>query len=92
MSTYLVSYDLSKPNRSYEDLFKLLRSFGGYAKALESVWFVRSDLSTVEVRDRIWTVMDSDDHLLVSSLNGGGSAWCNLTSEVSDWLKRTPVA
>lgn len=86
-TTFLVSYDLSKPGRNYDDLFKLLRSFSNWAHVLDSVWFVCSNLSTAEVRDKIWAAMDSNDHLLVTNLKHGDSAWYRLDPEISDWLK-----
>jgi hypothetical protein len=86
-TTYLVSYDLSKPERNYDDLFKVLRSFSGYAKALKSVWFVCSDLSTAGVRDKIQKVLDSNDHLLVTNVKHGDSAWYGLEPDVSNWLQ-----
>jgi hypothetical protein len=85
-TTYLVSYDLSKPDRNYEDLFEVLRSFNGYAKALESVWFVCSGLSTAGVRDKIVKVLDSDDHLLVTNIQHGDSAWYGLDQDTANWL------
>lgn len=91
MTTFLVSYDLSKPGRDYSGLFEVLRGFSNWAKALESVWFVDSHLTTVGVRDWIWKVMDSNDHLLVTNLKDGDSAWYNLDADVSTWLKSHPV-
>lgn len=85
----MVSYDLSKPGRNYEDLFKVLKSFD-YTKPLESVWFLSSGLSTTAIRDKIKAVLDRNDHLLVTNLTYGDSAWYNLPADFNEWLKKHP--
>ncbi|MGV0070022.1 hypothetical protein ACRU44_20060 [Mycobacterium colombiense] len=89
MARFMVSYDLSKPGRNYEDLFKVLKSFD-YTKPLESVWFLSSGLSTTAIRDKIKAVLDRNDHLLVTNLTYGDSAWYNLPADFNEWLKKHP--
>jgi hypothetical protein len=91
MSTFMVSYDLSQPNRDYEKVAKYLKSFGTYAKVLESLWYVESDLSAYEIAMGLCEQMDSDDHFIVSPI-GGPSAWYNLGDRVSDWLNNRDAA
>lgn len=91
MGTFLVSYDLSKPTRNYEDLHEFLRSQVNWAKVLESVWIVRSNLSALGFVDAALEHMDADDHIFVTPYTGV-AAWHNLDSDVVEWLKRRRAA
>ena len=88
MKRFMVSYDLSKPGRNYEDLFKVLKSFD-HVRPLESVWFVSSNLPLEAIRDKVKAVLDANDHLMVSTITY--SAWFNLSPEVGKWLEEHPV-
>lgn len=91
MGTLMVSYDLSKPNRNYEELHKFLRSQVDWCKPLESVWFVKTHLSAYDFAGAALKHMDADDHLLVTPVHGN-SAWYNLDPRVVEWLKETTLA
>jgi len=81
----LVSYDLRQLGRDYESLYSLLKSVP-YDRPLESVWFVRTSLSTQALSDKIKLVIDANDRFLVmdvSSSDYGG--WLAKTSW--DWLR-----
>lgn len=88
MARFMVSYDLSKPGRNYEDLYKVLKSFD-HVRPLESVWFLWSSLSREAIREKIKAALDPNDHLLVTSITY--SAWYNLKPEVGKWLEDHPV-
>lgn len=90
MSTYLVSYDLSK-HRNYEDLHEFLRSQVDWAKPLESVWIVKTHLSMLEFVDAALKHMDADDHILATPYSGV-AAWYNLKPDVEEWLNRPRAA
>ena len=92
MSTYyLVSYDLSKPIRHYEELHKFLRSHTDWAKVLESVWIVESDLTQLELVNAALKHMDADDHIIATPYTGA-AAWYNLSPEVEAWIQKTRVS
>ena len=86
MAKFMVNYDLSKPHRDYERLVKFLKGHTNWARALESCWIVVSNLSTAQLRDAVKGYIDSDDHLLVTNLDHGDSAWYNLDPDVANWL------
>lgn len=91
MSTYLVSYDLSKPGRNYEDLHEFLRSQADWAKPLESVWIVKSHLSALEFVNAALEHMDANDHIFVTPFTGA-AAWYNITPDVEEWLQSPRAA
>lgn len=49
--TYCISYDLCTPNRNYNDLYGAIKSFGSWWHQTESVWFIISSKSAVEIRN-----------------------------------------
>lgn len=85
MSCKLVSYDLDKPNREYEDLYEAIKDLGSWWWCLESVWIVDTTKSTSEIRDELKSYIDSGDSIAVFRLSG---SWASrgLSDECSDWL------
>lgn len=88
MATYLVGYDLNRPRKEtdYPKLIEALKSFGTWWHCLDSTWLIKTEMSTVEVRDMLNAYIDSGDELLVLTLAGEG-AWTGFKDECSTWLK-----
>ena len=87
MAQYAISYDLRKPGRNYDNLIKAIKDLsGGWCHALESLWVVTSNLSAVQIRDRLLPHIDANDGLLITGLTGV-AAWYGLGQEQSNWLK-----
>ena len=40
MNSYIVSYDLMAPHKDYSGLISAIKSYGTYAKVLESCWLI----------------------------------------------------
>lgn len=87
MKVYQIDYDLRK-QRDYESLYERIRGYPNWCHPLESTWIVASQKSATQIRDDLASVMDSDDGLLVTRLQGE-AAWQNLGDRVSQWLKET---
>lgn len=87
MNTYLVSYDLQTPGKAYATLHSHLKSYSAWAKPLESLWLVKSTLTAEQLRNAVQRYTDSNDKLLVVDVTSKATAWVNLTSEVSVWIK-----
>ncbi len=66
---YSVSYDLRQPGRDYEDLYVAIQNCGSYFHALESTWFVRSELSANDIYERLKDHKDANDHVVISEVN-----------------------
>lgn len=84
--SYIISYDLIGPERDYESLISKIKSYGTWAKALESVWLIRSTKSSSEIRDDLKSVIDSNDKLLIIE-NSGGWATRNISKSVTEWIR-----
>jgi len=86
VNTHLISYDLQKPGKDYSKLWDHLKSYGNWAKPLESVWLVRTSHSADKVRDLALNYVDQNDKLFVVDVTSKSSAWKNLTNEVVKWI------
>ncbi len=87
MTTYIIGYDIHPTkNESYDDLINAIKKLGSWWHHLDSTWVVVSDLTAVEIRDRIWKHMYKDDQLLVVK-SGGVAAWNGFSDSGSKWLK-----
>jgi len=89
MHTYLVSYDLIQPGRDYTTLYANLKSYGTWAKPLESVWLIKSSLGVEQLRNSIQAYMDANDKIFVVEVTGKAAAWRNLSVEISTWIKNS---
>lgn len=86
MHTYLISYDLIRPGKDYSNLHASIKSYGLWAKPLESVWLVKSSLGVEQLRNSIQTHMDANDKIFVVDVTSRAAAWNNLPPEVGTWL------
>ena len=86
MNCFMISYDLIGPNRDYSKLFEAIKAYGFWAKINESLWIIKTNDTSVNIRDNLKQAMDNNDTLFVAKLTGDG-AWNNLSSEISNWLK-----
>jgi len=86
MTKYLLTYDLSKPGRNYDDLIEHLETtYGSEGHILGSVWLIETTESSVAVRDAAKAYLDANDKMLVIGVSSTAWATRNLTS-ASDWL------
>ena len=86
MACKLISYDLDKPNRNYEDLCKAIKDIGAWWHCVESVWIVDTSQSASSIRDTLKEHPDSGDKLVVLTLTSGW-ATKNLSEKCNDWLR-----
>lgn len=87
MKTYIIGYDLNKTGQDYKDLIDKIKSeFTTWWHHLDSTWIVKSNLTAVEIRDRLKPFIDSNDELLVASL-AGESAWAGFNDKGAKWLR-----
>lgn len=87
MQTILISYDLRKPGRNYENLYEYLKSYEKWAKPLESLWLIKTSLSPTDVRDIALEHIDTNDGLFVVDVTNRSTAWIGIPKKVSDWIK-----
>ena len=87
MPTLLIGYDLKKPGQEYPDLYERLQALGLWWHHLDSTWLLRTELSAIQVRDRLRQVLDANDKLLVIDVSGRQAAWAGVNERGSAWIK-----
>ena len=80
MSSKIVEYDLRQPGRDYDALDNAIKGYGTWAHVTESTWFIKTDETCVQVRDKLMELMDNNDRLFVGELSGT-AAWHNTICE-----------
>jgi hypothetical protein len=64
---YLITYDLNKEGKDYNELYDKIKSLGSWFHPLESVWLLRpsfiNDVNTIA--EQLRTTMDINDHVFV---------------------------
>ena len=72
MALYFLTYDL-RDSRDYEVLYSELRRFSA-VRVLKSTWcFHHQNTSTVALRDHVRQILDADDGLIVTNIDGWAS-------------------
>ena len=83
MTVYVVNYDLRKPGRNYQPLWDRLAAWKA-VRGLESMWFIVTSSTAVQIRDDLKAYVDSNDGLFVGIL--GGAAWNNLQGQSGQFV------
>jgi hypothetical protein len=81
----LITYDLRKPGQDYAGLSEAIQALGAWCHPLESVWLVKTNLTTVQVQKRLRPQLDANDSLLVV---GQPEDWAavGLHGEYTNWM------
>lgn len=89
MKTYIISYDLLKKNiYDYSKLIEYIKTYGNWAKPLESFWLIKTHKEISTVRDELLTKVSSGDKLLVMDVTGTGWATSSISKEVTEWMQK----
>jgi hypothetical protein len=68
MRTYLISYDLAKPNRNQHVLAQVIMALGEkWARPLSNTWYVTSERDEIELEAELKEVLADDDGLLIQA-------------------------
>lgn len=87
MAFMTVEYDLCAPGRNYDELYEAIKSYCVNAPITESTWFIKTDETCVQVRNKLMAHMDKNDRIFVAALTGS-AAWHNVLCDSAS-LKRT---
>lgn len=87
MKTFLISYDLiNKTMFDYSKLIEYIKSFNVWAKPLESVWLIKTDLDVMDIVNQIRNITSTNDKILVIEVTNDWASF-NISKEVSDWMR-----
>lgn len=68
MRTYLISYDLAKPNRNQHVLAQMIMGLGDkWARPLANTWYVQSDREEADLEAELRDVLADEDGLLIQA-------------------------
>jgi hypothetical protein len=69
MRTFLIAYDLAKPNRNKHAVASAVMAIGSaWARPLDATWYVKTDMNETEIEQRLADLLDTDDGLLVQAV------------------------
>lgn len=88
LKTYIVSYDLIRQESrlEYIKLIGAIKSAQIWAKPLESLWLIKTTLSSMQIAQEIKKVVGNNDKFIVIEV---GSDWTsfNIDDKVVSWLR-----
>jgi hypothetical protein len=71
MALYLITYDLRKPGRKYDDLYTLLETSWKAKRLAESVWLAELKGPAEAIRDLMLAQLDANDRVAVIEIVSG---------------------
>ena len=75
MKTIQVNCELKQPAHHYTALYDYMESYERASHPLDSMWLVKTDKSTPQVRDEVRRLVDDGDEILVFDVTG--AAWAS---------------
>jgi phage pi2 protein 07 len=89
VAVYAVDYDLRKPGRNYDDLYKELKKFAVGGAILSSPSGSSSRIARrSQVHNQLKPRMDVNDGLVVHEARRSNAAWSGIQKDVSDWMEK----
>ncbi len=85
MKTYIVGYDL-KEGQDYTTLIHAIKKIGTWWWNLDSTWLVRSNSTSIEIRDYLLPHIHSNDKLLVIETVPAHWASFGFSETALNWL------
>lgn len=85
MAVLLITYDLNKPGKDYNDLLKAIKEYA-WARLSESCYSIRTDRSPQHVFDELRPFLDQNDNLYIVNLKRPYAGFG--PKDVNDWLDK----
>lgn len=76
----IISYDLRK-QKDYKTLIDAIQKLGQASRVLESVWYVRTEYTAVQIRDYLKNYIDNDDGVAVFDCSNNTWATSRVNAE-----------
>ena len=90
MKTYLISYDLARPESSpeYTRLIEMLKSANYWTKPMKSFWLIKTDLTSLDIIKQLKSVTDEKDRIYVTEVTRNWTS-SNLAEKTVNWLTQS---
>jgi len=82
-----ISFEFNRPDRTYDRVVRVIRSLGDSVDVHFAHWYVATDQSAKQVCDRLKSVLDETDKLIVVDTTNNQAAWMNLEETAVKRLK-----
>jgi CRISPR-associated endonuclease Cas2 len=83
MAMLLVTYDLNKPGKDYNDVLKTIKSYS-WARLSESSYAIKTEQTPQQVFDKLKPYLDQNDNLYIINLKKPYAGYG--PKEVNEWL------
>lgn len=88
MKTFLISYDLKQPAsiNDYNRIRDAIKSFENWAKPLESLWLIKTELASNQIYDYLINYIRVGDKILIIHVDNEWNSY-SLDAAVINWMK-----
>ena len=87
MKSYLVIYNLYRPNQDYPKIEEAIETqFQTSKRIMRATWVIKSRLDAGQIRSKLSQSIDSNDQIIIFELSGN-AAWQGLEDETSQWVE-----
>lgn len=87
MNNLFISYDLISPGQRYDKVSEEIKKHGNWAKVHLSLFYVNSSQSAEQVAKNVWSVMDSNDKLIVIDATNNDCYFYNLADDAKKMIQ-----
>lgn len=90
MKTYLISYDLARPESSpeYAPLIEMIKSAHFWTKPMKSFWLIKTDLTSLDIIKQLKSVAGEHDRIYVTEVTRNWTS-SNLAENTVHWLRQS---
>jgi hypothetical protein len=77
-----ISFEFNRPDRTYDRVVRAIKSLGDNSTEVHFAhWYVGTNLTAKQVCDRLKSVLDATDKLIVVDTTNNKAAWINLAAD-----------
>jgi hypothetical protein len=83
-----ISFEFNRPDRTYDRVVRAIKSLGENSVDVHFAhWYVSTNLTAKQVCDRLKSVLDPSDKLIVVDTTNNKAAWINLEAAAAKRLQ-----
>lgn len=82
-----ISFEFNRPDRTYDRVVRAIKSLGDNSAEVHFAhWYVGTNMTAKQVCDRLKSVLDETDKLIVVDTTNNKAAWANLDAAAAKRL------
>ena len=83
----LVSFELHSPASNYHAVEDAVAGLGRGIRIHTFFWYVKSQLDARKAAEKLWTVMDERDSVIVVDASRGEAGWKHISFDAAEFVK-----